>query len=187
MLIQLLIVVAIIGLLIVRPTFESVLVTIAFYGGIFVGFAFMFWYSARLSGGLADILLGGGGKRSKAEELVDLAEQRERERDFQAAIDLCEQAIAKEKRNPAPRLKLAELYLRLHKYDLYLTHMKNMLQACPGIPMSDRCTHMNRMADICIQHLNSRKAAIEILSHIIKEFPHTKYALYANERITGLR
>jgi tetratricopeptide (TPR) repeat protein len=187
MLIQLLIVVTIIGILYVRPSFDNIFVTMAFYGGLLGGLAFLFWYAGRLSGGIADALVGGGMKSGKADQLIHLAERHEHEKEYEAAVDLYEKAITKDRRNPAPRVKLAELYLRLQKYDLYLQHMKNMLQACPRIPMSDRCTHMNRMADICLHQQNSPKAAIEILSQIIKEFPHSKYALYAKERIEGLR
>jgi tetratricopeptide (TPR) repeat protein len=187
MLIQLLVVVAIIAILYARPTFGNIFVTIAFYGGMLGGLVFLFWYSRRLSGGIADALLGGGMKSGKADQLIHLAERHEHEEEYDAAVELYERAIAKDKRNPAPRVKLAELYLGLEKYDLYLKHMKNALQDCPRIPMSDRCTHLNRMADICLYQQNSPKAAIEILSRIIKEFPHSKYALYAKERIEGLR
>lgn len=187
MLIQLLIVVAIIGILYVRPSFDNIFITIGFYTGVLGGFVFLFWYARRLSGSIVDLLVGGSMKSGKADQLINMAELHEHEKKYEAAVELFEKAIAKDKGNPAPRVKLAELYLRLQKYDLYLQHMRNLLDTCPKVPMSDRCTYMNRMADICLNQQENPKAAIEILSRIIKEFPQSKYALYARERIDGLR
>jgi tetratricopeptide (TPR) repeat protein len=185
MLIQLLIVILIIGLLYAGPTFDNILITLAFYGGIIGGLAVAFWYAGRLSGGIADALLGGSGGRT--DPTFGRAEQYERERKFQAAIELYQKAISKDKRNPTPRLKLADLHLRLRNYDLALQQMKETLQVCRRMPMSERCALMNRMADIHLQHRKDSAAAAQILSQIISEFPDTKYSAYARERIAGLQ
>ena len=185
MLIQLLIVVLIIGLLYAGPTFDNILITLAFYFGVIGSLIAGFWYAGRVSGSIADVILGGFGNE-KTDLTLALAEQHERERKYQSAIDLYKKAIAKNRKNPAPRLKLANLYLRLKKYDLCLGCMEETLQACRGMPMSERCTLMNRMADICLQHKQDPAAASKILLRIISEYPESTYAAYARERIENL-
>ncbi|RJP17803.1 MAG: hypothetical protein C4520_15650 [Candidatus Abyssobacteria bacterium SURF_5] len=186
MLLQLLIVVLIIGLLVAGPSFENILITIGFYGGIIGSLVVAFLYAGRVSGGIADFLSGipVSGKTDRA---IARAERSELERGYEEAVRLYQQIISKDRKNPAPRLKLAELHFKLRDYDKYLQQMHEMLDACRKMPMSERCALINRMADIYLQRKKDPAAAVEILSRIIAEFPKTKYAGYARERIAGLR
>jgi tetratricopeptide (TPR) repeat protein len=184
MLIQSLLVLLIMGLLISGVSFGSVWANVAVYGGMIGGIIFAFFYSRKLSGGIAEFITGGSG--GKINENLAAAERYESQKDFKAAVDAYRKAIAKDKKNPGIRLKLIDLYLKLHNYDMCLNQMQETLQACPRMPMNQRCSLMNRMADIYLQHKKEPAAASAILSQIIAEFPDSKYAAYARERIAAI-
>ncbi len=183
--IQLLLVLFIIGLLLGGPSCGNIWLTRLFYTGI-IGFVILaFWYSNRLSSGIANFLFGGSA--GKANDALLRAERLEGQNNFRSAVEAYEEAIQKDKKNPAPQLKLANLYFRLREYDKGLQCMLDALQKGKNISASERCSAMNRMADIYIQHKKNPAAAVEILSRIIAEYPNSKYARYARERIAGIQ
>ncbi|RJP65517.1 MAG: tetratricopeptide repeat protein [Candidatus Abyssobacteria bacterium SURF_17] len=186
MFIEILIVAAIIGLLFIGPRFENAWVAIAVYGGVIVGMILALWYSGRLSSGIAGFLLGGSGG-GKVKETYDLAEKYEVEHRYEDAINVYRRAFEKDKKNPTPRMRLADLYYRLGDYDNCLTYMQEALRLSQTMSDSERCSLMNRIADVHLQHKHDPASAATILKQIIKEFPNSKHALFARERIAEMK
>ncbi|MBI4833145.1 MAG: tetratricopeptide repeat protein [Candidatus Lindowbacteria bacterium] len=186
MLIEILMVLFIIGLLYAGPTFENIWVAIAVYGGIIAGMILALWYSGRLSGGVAGFLLGGTAA-GKVKETYDLAEKYEVEHRFEEAIAIYQGAFANDKKNPAPRIRLADLYYHLEDYDNCIKYMREALGLAASMPESERVSLMNRLADVHLQKKRDAPSAIAILNRVVEEFPKTKYALYARERIIELK
>ena len=96
---------AIICLMVAGPTFENTIVAIAVYGGIILGGILAFWYSQRVSGGIADFFMGGSGTQ-KVKETFGQAERYEAEHKYEEAIEIYRRATGKDKKNPFPRKKL---------------------------------------------------------------------------------
>jgi tetratricopeptide (TPR) repeat protein len=186
MLIGMLMAAAIICLLLIGPSFENVWVAIAVYGGIIGGMLLVWWYSARLSGGVAGFL-SGDSVGGKVKETYSLAEKYEVEHKYKAATDLYKRAFEKDKKNPAPRKKLADLYYRLRDYDNCLKYMQEALSLPGEMSEAERCDLMNRIADVYLQHKRDRASAVAILRRIINEFPSSKYAVYARDRIMQIK
>jgi tetratricopeptide (TPR) repeat protein len=186
MLIEILLVLLIIGALLAGPTFESIWTAIAVYGGIIVGMIVALWYSGRLSGGIAGFLLGGSAA-GKAKETYDLAEKYESEHRFQEAIAVYRNALDNDKKNPAPRIKLADLYYRLEDYDNCIKYMREALGMPRDMTESERASLINRLTDVYLQHKNDTESAVTTLKKIIDEFPKSKYAVFARERIMQIR
>jgi tetratricopeptide (TPR) repeat protein len=186
MLIEMLLVILIIGLIVAGPSFKNIWVGIAVYGGIIGGLVFAWWYSRQLSGSIADLLLGGMGG-DKVKPTYGLAEKYEMEHNYEAAINQYLLAIKKDKKNPTPRLKLANLYYRLEDYDNCLRHMEEALRISKAIPLDNRCTTVNRIADIYIQHKADPNSAVRILKELADKHPATKYAAYARDRIARIK
>lgn len=186
MLIGMLMAVLIVGLLIVGPTFENTLVAVAVYGGIIVAMILGWWYSQRLSGGIAGMMLGVS-NRGRAKETYDLAEKYETEQKFDDAVEVYREAIERDQKNPAPRIKLAGLYNRLGDYDNSIKYMKEALDMPKGLSQDERVSLINRLADLYVQKKQDPASAIKVLKQIVKEFPNTQYALYARERAHQIR
>ncbi len=186
MLIEMLMVVAIIALLLVGPSFENVWLAVAIYGGVIGGMVLIWWFSSRLSGGVAGFLSGtsGGGK---VKQTYSLAEKYEVEHKYKAAIELYKQAFKKDRKNPAPRKKLANLYYKLRDYDNCLKYMHEALSMPGEMSETERCDLMNRIADVYLQFKHDRASAVAILKRIINEFPQSKYAVYARDRIVQIK
>ncbi len=176
---------AIICILFIGPTFESTWMAIVVYGGLIVGMILAFWYSGRLSGGIAAALMGGSGARSK--EKYALAEKYEIERRYDDAITAYLAAITKEKNDPAPRLKLADLYLKKKDYANCIKYLQEAVLMPKGLPENERCARINRLADLYIQHGRNRAAAVRALRLILRDYPEGRYALYARERIVQIK
>jgi tetratricopeptide (TPR) repeat protein len=186
MLIGMLMAAAIVCLLFIGPTFENTLVAVAVYGGVILGMILVWWYSQRVSGGIADFLSGGSGSE-KVKETYGLAERYEAEHKYGEAIKLYREAIEKDSKNPTPRKKLGDLYYRLRDYDKSIKCMLEILDLPKGVSEDERCALMNRIADLCLQHKKDKRSAIVILKRLIKEFPDSKYAVYARERIVQIK
>jgi predicted Zn-dependent protease len=186
MLIGMLMAVAIVCLLFVGPTFENTLVAIAVYGGIIVGMILAWWYSQRVSGGIADFFMGGSGGET-SNETYQQAERYEKEQKYEQAIELYRKAIKKSPKNPAPRKRLATLYRNLEDYDNAIGCMLGILDLPKNVSLEERCVLMNRIADLYLQHKKDRRSAIAILNRLAKQFPDSKYATYARERIAQIK
>jgi tetratricopeptide (TPR) repeat protein len=186
MLIGMLIALAIVGLLYAGPSFDNTLVAIAVYGGIILGMILAWWYMHNLSGGLADFMLGGGGG-GKAKASFDQAERCEAEQRYDEAIEIYKRAIEKTPKDPEPRKRLANVYHTLHDYDNCIKYMLEALSLSKSMDEAERCTLMNRIADLYLQHKGDRASAARMLMRIVKEFPKSKYAVYARERIVHIK
>jgi hypothetical protein len=186
MLIGMLMTVAIICLLVAGPTIENTLVAIAVYGGMILGTILVFWYSQRVSGGIADFFMGGSGSQ-KVNETFGLADRYEAQHKYEDAIEVYLRAINKDKKNPLPRKKLADLYYKLGDYDNSITYMQETLDIPKAMSQDERCTLMNRIADLYLQHKHDKRSAVAILKRLVKELPDSKYAVYARERIVQIK
>ena len=56
-----------------------------------------------------------------------------------------------------------------------------------GLDEHERCSRINSLADLYIEHKRDRAAAVRALKLILDEFPNSKSALYARERIVGIK
>jgi tetratricopeptide (TPR) repeat protein len=185
MLIGMMMTLGIICLLIIGPTFENTWVAIAVYGGLIVGAILAFYYSDRLSGGIANTIMGGSGGKTK--QAYSLAERYVTERKYAEAIEEYLKAIAKEKKNPVPRLRLADIYYKLRDYDNCIKYLSEAVQLPKGLDEHERCNRINRLADLYIEQKRDRAAAVRALKLILNEFPKSKSALYARERIVEIK
>ena len=181
MLIQMLLVVLIIGMLIAGPSVGDVWTLAA----VIAGLVLLAWYARRLSGGIANLLLGGMGSK-KAEQTYSLAQKYETGHDYEAAIDQYLLAIKKNKKDPTPRMKLANLYYQLGDYDNCLTYMNDALRVSKRMSPDDRCTLVNRIADVYLQHKGDTASAVAVLKRIVEGLPTSKYAEYARDRISQI-
>ncbi|NQU08148.1 MAG: tetratricopeptide repeat protein [Candidatus Abyssubacteria bacterium] len=185
MIIGMLMTLAIIGLLYAGPTFENTWVAVAVYGGLIVGAILAFWYSGRLSGGIADLILGGSG--GKVKETYSLAEKYAAEHKYKDAVEVYRRAIEKDNKNPTPRLKLADLYYKLRSIDNSIRCMEEASQLPKGMSEAERCTVINRIADLYLHHKRDPASAVRVLRGIIEKYPAGKYAVYARERIVQIK
>jgi len=186
MLIGMLMAVLIVGLLVIGPSFENIWVTLAVYGGIIGGMLLAWWYSGRLSGGIAGFMLGDSAG-ADAQETYSLAERYETEHEYGKAIEQYRRAIEKDKKNVQPRMKLADLHYRLGEYDRCITHMQEAVDLSRTMPMSERCALMNRLADVYLEQKHDPVSALEILRKIVTEFPDSRYAVYARDRMMQIK
>lgn len=186
MLIGMLLAVVIVGLLVTGAGPDDVLVAIALYGGLIVAMILAFIYSERLSLGIAGFFLGGSAG-GRVQETYSLAERYEVEHKFEDAIRTYLEALERDRRNPTPRLRLADLYYRLGDYDNCVKYMHEALSVTPKMSQSERCAVMNRIADVYLQHKRDPASAVAILKQLIREFPKSKSALYARDRIARIR
>jgi tetratricopeptide (TPR) repeat protein len=173
---------AIVMLLYTGAATDDLLTALVVYGGLIIGMFAAFWYSNRLSSGIAGALLGGG-SGGKTDPTVARADALVSERKYDDAIGLYLQAIAKNKKNPAPRLKLADLYFRLRDYDNCLKCIEQAVRMRKGLSDDERCSRLNRLADIYLQQKRDRASAIKALQLIVKDYPKSKSAVFARERI----
>lgn len=185
MLIGMLLTVLITGILVAGPSIDNLWLAIAVYGGIVAAIIIAWLYAGNLSNGIAGFMLGGtGGKGDKA---LGLARRYEIDGDYQAAVAVYNRVIKRQKKNPLPRIKLAELHYKLGDYDRFVRYMDEALAVGSKLPQGERCELINRIADA---HLHRRKdpaSAIAILRRLVQQFPDSKYALYARERIMQIK
>ena len=186
MLIGMLMAVLIVGLLFIGPTFENIWVTVAVYGGIIMGMILAWWYSGRLSGGIAGFILGvsDGGT---AKETYSLAEKYETEHKYEEAIEHYRRAIEKDKKNPQPRMRVADLHYRLGDYDHCIAYLQEALKLYKTMSEGERCSLMNRIADVYLERKRDPVSALKVLGRIVKEFPDSRYAVYARDRMLQIR
>lgn len=176
-----LLVILIIGMLIAGPSIVDMWMLAAVIGGLLVAL----WYTRRISGGIADLLVGGMGSR-KSEQTYSLAQRYETDHNYEAAIDQYLLAIKKTKKDPTPRMKLANLYYKLGDYDNCLTYMNDALRVSTRMSLYDRCTLANRIADLYLQHKGDTASAVAVLKQIVEDEPTSKYAEYARDRISEI-
>jgi len=176
---------AIVCILFVRPTFDNTMTAVFVYGGLVVGMIVAFWYSHRLSGGIAGALLGGSG--GKIKQVDAHAGALVSERKYNEAIQLYRQAIAKDRKDPSLRLKLADIYLKIRDYDHALEYIEEAVRMPKGLSEDERCQRINRLADLYLQHKGDRASAIRALQLIINDYPRSKSAIFARERIGQIR
>lgn len=186
MLIGMLMTLAIIGLLYAGPDFDNTMVAIAVYGGVILGMILAWWYMQRASGGIADFFMGGS-ERQKVDETFSRAERYEIEQKYDEAIELYHGAIKKKPKNPVPRKKLGDLYFKLGDYGNSIKYMLEILDLPKGVSDDERCTLMNRIADLYLHQKKDKRSAMAILKRLVREFPDSKYAAYARERIVQIR
>jgi outer membrane protein assembly factor BamD (BamD/ComL family) len=56
-----------------------------------------------------------------------------------------------------------------------------------GLSEDERCSRINRLADLYLEHKDDRASAIRGLTLIIKDYPKSRAAIYARERIDQIR
>lgn len=187
MLIGMLFAMAIVMLLYIGPSFENVFVVVAVYGGLIVAMVLAFIYSDRLSAGIAAFLLGGENV-GKVKETYSLAERYEIERNFDGAIEIYRRAIERDKTAPAPRLKLGDLYYQLNDFDNCIKYLQEALNvSSKKMSESERCSLMNRIADVYLHNKADPMSAMAVLRRLVKEYPKSKYAVYARDRIINIK
>ncbi len=181
MLIQMLLTVLIIGMLIAGTSVGNVW---TFVGAI-AGIILLAWYARRVSGGIANLLLGDMSGR-KVEQTYSLAQKYELDHDYEAAINEYLLAIKKNKKDPTPKMKLGNLYYQLGDYDNCLACMNDALRLSKKMSPEARCTLANRIADLYLQHKGDSASAVAVLKQITEGLPTSTYAEYARDRISQI-
>jgi tetratricopeptide (TPR) repeat protein len=185
MLIGMMFAMAIVCMLFIGPSFDSTLVAVLVYGGLIVGMIAAFLYSNRLSSNIAGALMGG--PAGKIREVDAHAGALVSERRYKEAIQLYLQAIAKDKRDPSLRLKLADIYLKIRDYENAIKYIEEAIRMPKGLSEDTRCSRINRLADLYLEHKDDRASAIRALQLIMKDYPKTRSAVYARDRIAHIR
>lgn len=183
MLIGMLFAMAIVCMLFVH--FDNMMTMVLVYGALITGMIAAFWYSNKLSGGIAGALLGGPG--GKIKQIDAQAGALVSGRRYNDAIQLYLQAIARDKKDPSLRLKLADIYLKIRDYDNAIKYIELAIRMPKGLSEDTRCGRINRLADLYLQYKDDRAPAIRALQLIIKDYPKSRAAIYARERIDQIR
>ncbi len=186
MLIGMLFAMAIVMLLYTGAATDDLLTAVLVYGGLIIGMFAAFWYSSRLSSGISGALLGGGSS-GKTDPTMARANALVSERKYDEAVEMYCQAISRNKKDPTPRLKLADLYFKLGDYDNCIKYIEQAVNMPKGLSDSERCSRLNRLADIYLQQKRDDASAIRMLKLIVKDHPKSKYAVFARERIREMR
>jgi len=111
------------------------------------------------------------------------ADVAEKQRDYQTAKALYLEAIKQMPRRPEPRIRLAELLIRLRRYEGAADQLRSALDLVKGVEA--RARHAFRLAEVQVM-AGQKDAAIETLHRVEADAADTKYAEYARERLAGL-
>jgi tetratricopeptide (TPR) repeat protein len=185
MLIGMLFAMAIVCILFIGPDFETTFTAVLVYGGLIVGMIAAFWYSNKLSGGIAGALTGGPG--GSINQVDAHASALVSERKYEEAIQLYRQAIIRRKKDPSLRLKLGDIYIKIRDYDNALKYIEEAIRMPKGLSEHERCLRINRLADLYLQEKDDRGSAIRALKFIITDYPKSRSAIFARERIAQIR
>jgi len=113
----------------------------------------------------------------------DKADVAEKQRDYQTARALYLEAIAQMPRRPEPRIRLAQLLVRLRRYEDAAEQLRTALGLVEGVEA--RARHAFRLAEVQVM-AGQKEAAIKTLHQVEADAANTKYAEYARERLADL-
>lgn len=164
---------------------DDLLMAVLLYGGLIVGMIAALWYSNKVSGGIAGAILGGSG--GKIDQTDAHANALISERRYDEAAELYRRAISKNKKNPALRLKLADIYLKLGDFDNCIKYVDEAVRMPKGLSEDERCARINRLADLYLQEKRDPASAVAALELILKDYPRSKHAVFARERIKAIK
>jgi tetratricopeptide (TPR) repeat protein len=135
------------------------------------------WIIVRLSRAML------GDERVARHFSFDKAELAENRRDYQTAKQLYLKAIEQMPLRPEPRLRLAELLIRIRRYP----DAAEQLKAALGLTqdMENRARLAFRLAE-ALALAGQREAAVATLQDFEREAGGTKYADFARERLAAL-
>jgi len=135
---------------------------------------------------ISQLIVPDPGKGLKLIKTYSEAETKVAADDLTGAIAEYEKVIAKDRGDITARLRLAELRYLNKEYHMAAADYEALLSHANKLDVSQHCSALTRLSDIYAQHLGDTEQARKHISTIVEKHPNTKYADYANERLTNL-
>lgn len=188
MLISVLVSVAILMLMVTggAPTFADLVLFTLVAGAAFVVVVFI---RNRFADGLVNVFLGGGAPPTSAAALMtDTAEGFVRQQEYDAALYEYEQALRRAKGPQRARLmlRLAETAVMAEHPDEALRWWRESLAQKKGLSDEERACAQFRMAEVTQTHLHDVRGAAQMLVRVRDEYPGSKYASFAQDRLEAI-
>jgi len=114
------------------------------------------------------------------------AEKKVVEDDLPGAIAEYERIITEDPEDYDARFRLAELCCENQEYRKAATVYEEVLKLAEGLSVSQRCSALTRLSEIYASHLGDVNNARRCIRTIIESHPDTKYAGYAEDRLSNL-
>ncbi|MBI4831529.1 MAG: tetratricopeptide repeat protein [Candidatus Lindowbacteria bacterium] len=106
--------------------------------------------------------------------------------DLKGAIVEYEKVLANDPKDTVARLRLAELCLQSGEYLKAAAAYETMVAQKRRLSMGSRCSALTMLSEIYAKRLGDIERARKCLQMIVKDYPETKYARYAAERLINL-
>jgi len=113
------------------------------------------------------------------------AEVAERRQDFDEAERLYREVARRERRNPRPRQRLAQLLAMRGRFDEAIEEYRGVLKLLKA--PADKYVVVFGIADILANEKGDIEGAIAEVEAILAEYPKSSSVAYAHERLAGLR
>ena len=143
----------------------------------------------RLADGLTSTLLGTGRPADSAAELrTDVADGLVQQQEYDAALYAYEQVLRRTHgtRRASLMLRMAETAMLGQRADEALRWWREALAQRKGLSPEQRAGALFRMAEVVQTMQGDLRAAAQLLQRVRDEYPGSKYAGYASDRIRDL-
>ena len=143
----------------------------------------------RLADGLTSTFLGTGRPSHSAAELrTDVADGLVQQGEYDAALYAYEQVLRKTHgpRRTSLMLRMAETAMLGQRKDEALRWWKEALSQRKGLTDEQRAGALFRMAEVVQTSQGGARTAAQLLQRVRDEYPGSKYAGYASDRIRDL-
>ncbi len=183
MLVTLVIVMVLVGGI---PTLGEFLVILAFAVPLYMLVTFL---RNRLADSLVSGFLGGGAPpTSQAEMQLDVADGYAQQQEYDAALYAYEQALnrATKAQRGTVMLRLAETATLAGRAEEALRWWGEALKQKKGLSPDQRAGALFRMAEVVNSTSKDVRTTVQLLKRVLDEYPGTKYASYATDRLRVL-
>ena len=157
--------------------------------GLTVAFVVLTALRNRFADGLASVFLGAGDPASSAAELMtDRAEGYFQQQEYDTALYEFEQALRRARGAHRPRLmlRLAETAVLADHAEEALRWWREALQSGKKLNDEERAGALFRMAEVLQTRMGDPRGAAKLLAQVHRDYPGTRYATYAEERLRSL-
>jgi len=180
--------VVLVGWLVVRISLNEAdagpigLITGMFYGAIGLGFNLIPLRHAadRMFGALGREMLSSGIKMKKAYDRAASAETRG---DYEAAVAIYREEIAKDDKDSEVHRRLGEALLKMKRAPEAAGSLRAAMDLSPDAER--RSTIAFRLAEVLEDSVGDRPGAEAVYNMILRQYPESKYANYARARLRG--
>ncbi len=125
-------------------------------------------------------------KGLKPLKVYSAAERKVSEDDLPGAIAEYELEIARDPKDVAARLRLADLCSEAKQYEKAVTAYEALAGKPRGLNVDQHCSVLTRLSELYSRHLGQMEKARVAVQEIIERYPDTNYAKFAEERLKNL-